>query len=169
MNKGIGGHTKAYRGNTDSWITPREIIDKIGPFDLDPCVSTPQPWSCAAMGFDKTLDGLKQKWHGRVFLNSPYGPETVKWLEKLSDHGNGIALTFARTDTTWFHSQIFSRADGILFLAGRLTFCTPEGKKAPHNSGGPSVLVAYGSNNSEVLRTCDLAGKFITMIEEFDL
>jgi len=37
MGKGIGGHTKAYRGATDDWITPPHIVGALGRFDLDPC------------------------------------------------------------------------------------------------------------------------------------
>ncbi len=122
-----------------------------------------QPWPCALRSYNKILDGLNQAWKGRCFLNPPYGPETVKWLEKLADHKNGIALTFGRTDTAWFHSQIFDRADGILFLAGRLTFYTPAGKKAPHNSGGPSVLVAYGENNCDALLDSGLPGRYVSL------
>lgn len=163
MTKGIGGHHRAYRGKTDSWITPPEVLKALGEFDLDPCAAPNQPWPCAKESFDVIDDGLLQPWKGRVFLNSPYGPETVKWLAKLALHGNGLALTFARTDTSWFHSEIFEKADGILFLRGRLTFWYENGKKAKANSGGPSVLVAYGSNNVQCLKTCGLPGQYVDL------
>ena len=45
MMAAIGGHHARRRGATsDDWITPRCIIDALGPFDLDPCASATQPW-----------------------------------------------------------------------------------------------------------------------------
>jgi hypothetical protein len=35
--QGIGGHHRPYRGQTDEWLTPPEIIAALGQFDLDPC------------------------------------------------------------------------------------------------------------------------------------
>ncbi len=169
MSKGIGGHHDPYRGRTDSWITPKEIIAALGKFDLDPCAAPNQPWPCATMSYNKVLDGLKQEWRGRIWLNPPYGPETVKWLDKMATHGNGVALTFGRTDTRWFHSEIFNRADAILFLAGRLTFHTEDGKKAKANSGGPSVLVAYGRENCLSLKICGLSGQYVGLTRAGDL
>ncbi len=168
MNKGIGGHTKPYRGNTDSWITPKEVLKALGPFDLDPCAAPNQPWPCAAMSYNKTLNGLIQQWKGRVFCNPPYGPETEKWLEKMAVHSNGIALSFARTETRWFQ-RVFDTADGILFLAGRLTFHYEDGKKAGANSSGPSVLIGYGRDNCKCLDTCGLKGKYIGLTRAGDL
>jgi hypothetical protein len=61
-------------------------------------------------------------------------------------HNNGIALVFARTETRAFFHHVWPFAGALLFLRGRLTFYTPQGFSAPmgHNSGGPSVLIAYG-------------------------
>ena len=157
MGKGIGGHHRAYRGKQDEWITPKYIIDALGPFDLDPCAAVNQPWPTAENHLTKEANGLLNTWlprSTRIWLNPPYGPETGKWLEKLASHGNGIALCFARTETRFFQEQVFQKADAILFLAGRLTFYTIEGRKAPHNSGGPSCLVAYGQENVSELMRC---------------
>lgn len=166
MGKGIGGHHRAYKGKNDEWITPRYIIDALcGQFDLDPCAAENAPWACAGVNWSKGFDGLTHSWrgHGRAFVNPPYGPETGKWLGKLADHGNGIALCFARTETKFFQKEIFQKADAILFLGGRLTFYTVEGKKAPANSGGPSCLVAYGKNNVTCLEKCGLPGCLVKL------
>ncbi len=162
-SKGIGGHTRAHHGRSDSWITPPEIIEALGPFDLDPCAADPQPWPCAAKSYTEKDNGLSMPWDGRTFLNPPYGPETEKWLAKLAVHHDGIALTFARTETRWFHKTIFERADALLFLKGRLTFFDVNGKKGSSNAGGPSVLVAYGTANVKKLCSCGLDGHFVTL------
>lgn len=93
-----------------------------------------------------------------VWLNPPYGRQTGVWLDRLSKHGNGIALVFARTDTAMFFDHVWPRASAYLFLKGRLHFCRPDGTPAKHNSGGPSVLIAYGEVATERLNRSSLEG-----------
>ena len=148
---------------TDSWITPRWLIDAFGPFDLDPCACDPQPWPCASRQYTEADDGLSQPWSGLVWCNPPYGRSTARWLGRLADHGNGVALIFARTETRMFFEHVWSRADGVLFLEGRLSFCYPwTGEAAQHNSGGPSCLVSWGSVATKRLESGEHRfGKFI--------
>ncbi len=161
ITRGIGGHQRAYRGKTDDWLTPPEIIAALGQFDLDPCCPEHMPWATASLML--WHGGLTEPWAGRVWVNPPYGPETGKWLRRLADHGDGIALIFARTETDMFHRYVWDRAAACLFLRGRITFCLVDGSRSRFNSGGPSVLVAYGFRNADALRTCGLAGKFISL------
>jgi hypothetical protein len=51
------------------WLTPKEIIDILGPFDLDPCFSLPHPWETAKNFFTEKEDGLIQPWSGFVWCN----------------------------------------------------------------------------------------------------
>ena len=154
--------------NKDEWLTPPEIIKVLGEFDLDPCSPHPnkRPWDTAKRHFHKEMNGLNQLWSGRVWCNPPYGKETFKWLEKLHDHGNGIALIFARTDTHGFHEQVWNKADAMFFLRGRLSFYKIEGNSTilpRQKSGAPSCLVAYGANNLQSLKNCKLKGKFVNL------
>lgn len=158
---GIGGHSKPYRGLSDDWITPKFVLDALGEFDLDPCASETQPWPTAKESFTVKDDGLSQFWKGRCWVNSPYGPLTKHWLRKLAEHGNGIALVFARTETKMFFDWVWPKADALLFLEGRLYFCYPDGKTAAANAGGPSVLIAYGQENVTALETCGLKGALV--------
>jgi hypothetical protein len=154
--RGIGGHQKAYRGRSDDWLTPPELVDALGPFDLDPCASAGQPWRTAATQYED--GGLEREWFGFVWCNPPYGPAVGKWMRRLADHGNGLGLIFARTETADFHEQVWQRADALLFFRGRLHFHHPvTGSRARHNAGGPSVLVAYGPD--AMGRLFRLAGK----------
>lgn len=77
-------------------------------------------------------------------------------------HGNGIALAFARTDTSMFHCWVWPHASAVLFLRKRPHFYRPDGTRAAGNSGGPICLIAYGQENADVLRACDLAGAVVT-------
>jgi hypothetical protein len=156
----IGGHHSAI-ALKDEWLTPPEIIEALGSFDLDPCAPRDRPWSTAAAHYSLEDDGMSREWVGRVWCNPPYGRETGKWLARCAAHGNAIALIFARTETEMFFSHVWLRAAGMLFLEGRLHFHHVDGSRAAANSGAPSVLVAYGTRNAEVLRGCGLQGAFV--------
>lgn len=160
---GISSHTRAFRGRSDDWITPKHIIDALGEFDLDPSTCIPQPWKTAKTCWTIEDDGFTRDWFGRVWLNPPYGPETRKWMAKLRDHDNGIALIFARTETAMFFESIWNNAHSILFIQGRLHFHYPDGTRASSNSGGPSVLIAYGENNTKALEESQIPGKLVRL------
>ena len=93
---------------------------------------------------------LRADWprEARVWLNPPYGPQAAKWLRKLLQHGNGLALVFARTETRMFRDYVWDSADAVVFMFNRLTFHHVDGSEAENNSGAPSALVAYGRNNA---------------------
>jgi len=162
---GIGSHTRAVRGKTDCWLTPPEIIEALRPFDLDPCAAPGQPWATAKHQYAPPQDGLELPWFGRVWVNPPYGQQTGRWLGRLNQHGNGIALVFARTETAMFFDHVWGKVAGALFLKGRLHFYQLDGTRARGNSGGPSVLLAYGEENARLLKSCSLKGAFCTTIE----
>ena len=81
-----------------TWLTPKWIVDAIGPFDMDPCVPDHMPWSTATRMITKAEDGLVVPWEGTVWLNPPYGRESLPFLMKMASHRNGVALLFGRTD-----------------------------------------------------------------------
>lgn len=157
---GIGSHQSAASLN-EEWLTPPALLQQLGPFDLDPCAPINPPWKTADRCFTIYDDGLKQPWRGRVWLNPPYGIKAKAWLARLADHGNGIALIFARTETEMFFEQVWKRASALLFLRGRLHFHHVNGKRAAANSGGPSVLVAYGQDNAYCLSRNSFLGAYV--------
>jgi hypothetical protein len=136
MRSGIGSHTRAVRGATDCWLTPPEIVQAPGPFHLDPCAAPGQPWPTARRHYAPPQDGLRLPWFRHVWLDPPYGQQTGLWLDRLSRHGNGIALVFARTETAMFFEHVWGEVAGALFLEGRLRFYRPDGTRAGNNSGG---------------------------------
>lgn len=163
-SKGVGGHQRPYEGYSEEWLTPPSIIKALGPFDLDPCAPEERLWPTARKHFTKKHDGLKKTWRGLAWVNPPYG--TVKtgiWLNKLAEHGNGIALVFARTETRIFHRHVWEKADALLFLEGRIHFHWPDGTRATFNSGAPSVLVAYGEKAVNRLLKSKLKGAIVRL------
>ena len=160
---GMGSH-HATSSITDEWITPREILDALGPFDLDPCSpGDRRPWDTAREHVSIEQDGLAREWLGRVWLNPPYS-DVSTWLRRLAQHGNGTALIFARTETTAWFEHVWPYATGLLFLRGRVTFCRVDGSPGGYNAGAPSVLVAYGHNDAERLAECSLVGRYVPLI-----
>jgi hypothetical protein len=156
----MSGHQSARMGS-DTWLTPPEWISTLGPFDLDPACPPVMPWPTAARMLTEAEDGLAEPWIGRVWLNPPFGLRAAKWLRKLSEHGDGIALIPARTETVMFYESVWGKAQAVCFVKGRPHFHYPDGKRAPFNSGAPIALVAYGVENAERLMGANLG---ITLI-----
>lgn len=152
---------------TDVWLTPKPILDALGPFDLDPCAAPePRPWPTASTHYVEAQDGLSLPWNGRVWLNPPYGRAAPKWLERLAEHGNGIALVFARVETAMFFKSIWPAADAVLFPNKRISFLGPDGKRKDgpaHNASAPSCLIAYGQENVEALRRSGIEGVLLDL------
>ncbi len=159
---GMGSHQSHDMGK-DEWLTPPDLLDHLGEFDLDPCSPINRPWKTANDHYTVNDDGLTQPWYGRVWVNPPYGKKAVHWLEKLAEHENGIALIFARTETKMFFSEVWDKAHSILFIEGRLYFYHVSGIKAKSNSGAPSVLISYNAENTECLKKCQIAGKLVEL------
>ncbi len=148
------------RGDQSDWLTPPELIQALGTFDLDPCSPIVRRWDTARKHLTILDDGLATEWEGRVWLNPPYGRQTFRWLEKMRLHNNGIALTFARTDTKTFHDYIFPFATSMLFIRSRINFYNLSGSKTDRGNA-PSLLIAYGAKNDEILRNSNIDGRYI--------
>lgn len=160
--RGMSQHERVGDGK-EEWLTPAEIIGSLGEFDLDPCSPIKRPWDTARNHFSVLDDGLKRRWSGRVWLNPPYGDKTFEWMRRMSEHGNGIALIFARTETeTWF-KHIWWSAHSVFFFRGRLAFCHVDGHRARTNAGAPSVLVAYGLRNTQAIADSSLDGRLVIL------
>ena len=151
-----GSHERSGQGASNDWLTPKSILDALGPFDLDPCASEFCPSRVAPRFYTWRDNGLAQKWEGFVFCNPPYGPHAGKFLAKLAEHDRGIALVFARTETRAFNPAL-QRASCVLFIAGRLHFSRPN-EHTPGNAGAPSMLLAYGDEARNRLMRCDILG-----------
>lgn len=179
---GIGSHHSA-NPQTDEWLTPPDVTAALGPFDLDPCAPYQQPdWTGAAAWWTVDDDGLNRPWHGLVFVNPPYS-DVAPWMRRLAEHGNGIALVFARCETAWWFDHVWPHTSGIRFLEGRLTFWRPPAgnahhadlfsdqrhpaptpSKTGHNSGGPSVLIAYGDLAARRVAEAALPGAWVPRV-----
>jgi len=154
------------KSTSDTWLTPPEITKALGTFELDPASPISPPWNIAKRHYTEEDDGLAQKWTDRVWLNPPYGHQIEKWMKKMVEHGNGIALVGCRTETRWFHDWVWNAADAVFFLKGRLRFYRADGTQ-DGTAAFPSCLVAYGRQNVEALRRSGLEGHLVEMGKDF--
>lgn len=169
---GIGGHQSA-SAETHTWLTPPFILEALGSFDLDPCAAPlPRPWPTATTMWTREDNSLQREWHGRVFLNPPYGARSQigPWMRRMADHGHGTALIFARTETATFFESVWNRATAIFFFKGRLHFMRHDGTLPRSdigggNAGAPSVLIAYGDDDADRLFRSKLNGFFMDLYE----
>lgn len=145
-------HKTNSKANRIDWVTPRYILDALGEFDLDPCAGAVIPWPTAREMVSPPTDGLRIEWHGRVWLNPPYGNPQNPWLKKLRDHGNGIALVPVCTETKerWFR-YVWGHNAGICYLKGRISFHHPDGSLPGNGINQACCLIAYGKENLAAL------------------
>lgn len=164
-NAWLGGEAQneGSRQREVRWLTPMHVVESLGKFDLDPAGAPGHDLAEHTYTPENGHDGLTEPWFGRVWLNPPYGPACAPFMRRMAEHGDGIALLFARTETAIFFETVWDRADALLFLRGRLTFLSGDRVAARANSGAPSVLIAYGARNVEALRRCSLSGKLVLL------
>lgn len=93
-------------------------------------------------------DGLARDWGDPVYVNPPYGRETVSWVQKATEEqakGKTIIMLLpARTDVAWFHDLILPKATEIRFIRGRIRF-DGYNTSAPF----PSMLVIFKGDDKK--------------------
>lgn len=159
----LGSHQKII-GDSQVHITPKWIIDAIGPFDLDPCAEYPCAYYCAEFIYTEKQNGLAAPWKGLVYCNPPFDRRVVsQWVRRMAEHNNGILLVHARIETLWFR-PIWKVAQSILFFDKRINFYQTNGQPhnkesgVPGNSGAPVCLAAFGETAHRRLRNSKLKG-----------
>jgi phage N-6-adenine-methyltransferase len=143
-----------YRSRPNWWTSdhwqPIDVIRKLaedfGPFDLDPCATSQS--AKAPQFFTRRENGLRQKWHGRVFLNPPYS-KPAPWLQKaIEETVSGrasvvVALLPSDVSTGWFHDLVKDRAE-IQYWRGRIRFIGWKGTPIDRPRNGNIVAVYRG-------------------------
>lgn len=159
----------ANNSGENEWYTPPQFTaaarQVMGGIDIDPA-------SCAKANetvhayhyFDAEVDGLKQFWSGRVYLNPPYAqPFIQQFCEKLVWHvGEGeveqaIVLVNNATETGWFQ-HLLTRAAAMAFPKGRIKYLDASGRPAQTPLQG-QAFVYFGPR--------DKALQFVSVFREF--
>lgn len=128
-------------GASVEWYTPPQLFDRLGlRFDLDPASPNPPvPWVPADRFYWE--DGHLLPWEGRVWLNPPYGPAAIPFIDRMIEHDYGLMLLPARTETRAFQ-RAATAAEAVVFLSDRLHFVRPDGHQS--RSSFASALLVFG-------------------------
>ncbi|CAG5001680.1 hypothetical protein DYBT9275_02719 [Dyadobacter sp. CECT 9275] len=129
----------------DEWYTPEYIFKALEcEFDLD--VAAPFDLTHIKVPAKAFIhkDSLNERWEGFVWMNPPFSGRNSKekWLDKIFNHGNGIALTPDRTSAPWWPVAA-KQCDALLFVTGKVKFIKPDGSTGDSPSTG-TTLFAYG-------------------------
>lgn len=140
-------------GATVEWYTPASLFDALGVrFDLDPAAAAGAPVP-ADFTYNKAYDGLAHEWVGHVWLNPPYGPAGVRFIDRMIAHGDGLLLLPSRTETAAYQRAL-AAATTFCLLRDRLWFVRNDG--ATGRAAFGSTLFAFGAWAAGVLRSADL-------------
>lgn len=139
--------------NSNEWYTPDKYIQSarkvMGLINIDPATSLQANKIVQAEVIYTAEDsGLQYDWHGRVWLNPPYGNLTEAFVTKLvTQYQTGITteaillVNSHATDTKWFQPLW----DYLLcFTDHRINFYAPGGSGVGSTHG--SVFVYFGDN-----------------------
>lgn len=74
----------------------------------------------------------------------------------MAQHGNGIMLVPAATETEAFDAYVWRQAAAVCFLKKRPHFYFIDGTRARANCGCSIALVAYGKANAVALKAANL-------------
>lgn len=125
--------------NADSgektWLTPRHIIEALGHFDTDPCCPPNMPWRTADAMLTKAEDGTTAPWHGRVWLNPPYGREAFPFLSRMATYqGGGVSRLSlsAPTPANGTNGYFLSRTPSFSFADAFASATQVASLRSPH-------------------------------------
>ncbi len=148
-----------FSSESSEWYTPDHIIERVqralGGIDLDPCAEE-EKGVPATTYYTIEQNGLKKKWHGRVYMNPPYGDEIDAWVKKLiKEYESGrttaaIALLPARTDTKWY--RVLKKFPRCHYW-GRVRF-----KNSKSSAPFPSAAVYLGDDEDAFVWAFESAG-----------
>jgi phage N-6-adenine-methyltransferase len=162
MNPGL------FSSELPNWGTPQFLFDELHSefgFTLDACADSTNK-KCQIY-FDKETDALSKSWHGRVWMNPPYGRGIGDWVKHAYEQvqcGNAeivAALVPMRSETKWFQDYGMKAAE-MRLLNKRLTFETPPGAESTlkgHNAPFPSVLLIFDARSTNpIVSSYDVIG-----------
>lgn len=148
------------------WETPQDLFDALNRrFGFEVDVAAEAHNAKCARFFSPEVDGLSQRWEGVCWMNSPYGRDLPRWVEKARrsalEGATVVCLVPVRPDTRWWQDLVTEPLGGLVatgwdhassrltlvgsrgtteitFVRGRLKFAG-----ARHGAPFPSAIIAY--------------------------
>lgn len=143
-------------GKSDEWYTPKYIFDSLGvEFDQDVAAPEQRVYVHVPAKEFITKTSLEKAWNGFVWCNPPFGKRNgiTPWLNRMYEHGNGIALAPDRTSATWWQ-EAAKKADCVLFVHGKIKFIKPDGSIGKQPGTG-TTLFGYGAFAIQALQRAE--------------
>lgn len=166
-------HQRIHSSATNEWYTPANIIEAarqaLGDIDLDPASCEAANVTVRADRYHTSDDdGLAQPWHGRVWLNPPYGKtggesNQAIWSRRLiAEYEAGrttaaILLVNAVPGNEWFTPL---KQYPICFPNGRLRFVAADGSPGPAPTHG-NALIYFGPDVARFRRAFSDIGQVL--------
>lgn len=149
------------------YLTPKAIIDLLGPFDMDvAAAAVVRPFDIGKINLVGEHEGgqcgLKTPWKGFVWCNPPYGKLNGenKFLAKLAAHNNGIALLNVKPATELWRNIILPNCSGIILISRRVKFTNTAGVEFG-GSFGSQCLIAFGQKARKRLEKARVLGHLL--------
>lgn len=142
--------------HTTEWYTPPGLFEALGlTFDMDVAspMAGPVPWVPARRFVNPAENGLVVPWDGRVWCNPPFGRLLPKFAHRMVEHGNGVLILPARTETRLFHATA-PVADAVCFMFNRLHFIREDGYQA--RAGYATILMGFGAECADAIARAGL-------------
>lgn len=146
-------------GKSNEWYTPKYIFDSMGiTFDMDVCAPFDTSKIFTPTNSFITKNSLSEKWNGFVWMNPPFGGRNglAPWLDKINNHGNGIALTPDRSSAPWWQTAA-KQCDALLLVANKIKFINSDGEYG-NQPGSGTTLFAYGPMAVNALKNAQKNG-----------
>jgi len=145
-------HGRLTSSESPEYYTPAEYIDAarhtLGEIDLDPASNAEANETVKATRiYSATNDGLSKPWHGRVFLNPPYGRLTGLFVLHLVEQfelgkvSAGVLLISAHTTDTSYFQPLWNHV--LCFTDHRLPWYSEGGERTTGATFG-SVFAYLG-------------------------
>lgn len=158
-----GVPTALLSSQSAEWYTPAIYVyaarDLMRGIDVDPASNAQANKIVrAATYYTQKQNGLNKRWHGRVWLNPPYGSQLPLWTKRLIEQyqagitTEAVLLVNASTEAKWFQ-PLYDYP--ICFTDHRIKFYTTEGIHSQPTHG--SAFVYFGQNRH----------RFIDIFEQF--
>lgn len=154
----------------EEWYTPPEILSiarkVMGGIDCDPASSVEANKGVKAEVFFSVKDnGLKQKWHGRVWMNPPFcQPEVTQFSKAVTQkfHDKEISeacvLVNNATETDWAQT-LMQYASAVCFPKGRVRFVDVNGIQRPGSPIQGHMIFYFGKNTQDFADSFSKIGK----------
>lgn len=139
-------------GKSDEWYTPKYVFDALDcTFHVDVAAPKDRTHCHVPAEYFITENSLDSIWYDFVWMNPPFGGRNglIPWLNRINQHGNGIALTPDRTSAPWWQ-QAAKQSNCHLQVTGKIKFIDQNGNIGIKPGNG-TTLFAYGERAVKAL------------------